>query len=347
MMSSVSGLAWQPLVAVWDVTRACDRGCLHPRKVHELGTSEALALVGQLVELRPRLVMLAGDDPLQRPGLEDLVAAAVGSGLRVGLALAVTPLLTARRLRRFAELGVARVALGLDGPDAATHDPGRGTGSFAATLAAIAAAQDAGLPLQLDTRLTLRTVATLARTATLVERIAPALWNVDVIVPSGRFRQEPVFGPDACERVFGFLCEWHRLYGVPVKTTSAPAFHRVWLQHRIARHERSAREWRPAVNDGRGMLFVSHAGDVQPSACLPLSTANVREDSLVDAYRRSRLFRALRDASRLEGKCGVCPFRSLCGGSRARAFAATGNFLAPDPACAYRRGTRSQPRIVR
>jgi AdoMet-dependent heme synthase len=336
MMSGVSGLAWQPLIAVWEVTRACDRGCVHPQKARELGTSEALALVGQLAEVRPRLVMLAGDDPLQRPGLEELIAAAVGNGLRVGLALAVTPLLTAQRLQRFAELGVTRIALGLDGPDAATHDRERGTGSFAATRTAIAAARDAGLPLQVDTRLTLKTVAMLARTATLVEEIAPALWNVDVIVPSGRWHGEPTLGPDACERVFGFLCEWHRLRGLPVKTTSAPAFHRVWLQHRMARHERSAREWRPSVNDGRGMVFVSHAGDVQPSASLSLSTANVREDTLATAYRRSRLFRALRDASRLEGKCGVCPFRDLCGGSRARAFAATGSFLAADPACAYR-----------
>ncbi len=334
--SGARALAWQPLIAVWDVTRACDRGCVHPRNARELSTSEALALVAQLVELGPRLIVLAGDDPLQRPGLEDLIAAAVGSGLRVALALPVTPLLTERRLRAIAELGVVRVALGLDGPDAATHDPGRGVGSFAATRTAIAAARDVGLPLQLDTRLTLHTVATLVQTAMLVEEIGPALWNVDVVVPSGRLRNEPMLGPDACERVFGFLCEWYRLVGVPVKTTSAPAFHRVWLQRQIARHEMPARAWRPAVNDGRGMVFVSHAGDVQPSPALQLSTSTVREESLADAYRRSRLFRALRDASRLEGKCARCPFRTVCGGSRARAFALAGNFLAPDPACAYR-----------
>jgi MoaA/NifB/PqqE/SkfB family radical SAM enzyme len=330
-------LSRRPVIAVWDVTRACDRGCLHPRTTRELGAREALALVEQLVTLRPHLLVLAGDDPLLRPGFEELVAAAVGGGLRLGLELRVSPLLTLRRLRRLAELGVVRVALGLDGPDAATHDRWRGAGAFAATRAAIAAVRDAGLPLQLDTRLTLHTVAHLARTATLVEEIAPALWNVDLVVPSGRRQGTPTLGPDAAERVFGFLGEWHRLRGVPVKTTSAPAFHRVWLQQRLARHERlSAGVGRPALNDGKGLVFVSHTGDFQPSASLPLSTANVRDDQLVDAYRRSRLFRALRDPSRLEGKCGICSFRALCGGSRARAFAATGNFLAPDPACAYR-----------
>jgi radical SAM protein with 4Fe4S-binding SPASM domain len=126
---------------------------------------------------------------------------------------------------------------------------------------------------------------------------------------------------------------------VPVKTTSAPAFHRVWLQHHLTSGS-PAHAWRPAMNDGRGTVFVSHTGEIQPSACLPLTTADVRADGIAAAYRRSRLFRALRDPSRLEGKCGVCAFRSVCGGSRARAFAVTGNFLAADPACAYRPAAR-------
>jgi radical SAM protein with 4Fe4S-binding SPASM domain len=337
-MSRADGMAWQPVIASWDVTRACDAGCLHPRGERELSTTEALALVAQLVELGPRLVVLGGDDPLQRPGLEDIVAAAVDGGLRVGLALAPTPLLTPRRLQRFARLGVVRVALGLDGFDAPTHDVRRGTGSFAATRAAIAAVQDAGLPLELETRLTLRSVGHLVRTAALVEEIRPALWNVDFIVPAGRWLGEPALGPDACERVLDFLCAWHRLRGMAVKTTSAPAFHRVWLQQRIARHAgpRPAGSWRPALNEGRGLVFVSHTGDIQPSASLPLTTANVREEPVGVVYRRSRLFRALRDTSRLEGKCANCHFRHLCGGSRARAFASSGNFLAADPACAYR-----------
>jgi hypothetical protein len=142
-------LAWRPLTAVWDVTRACDRGCLHSPSARDLGQREALALIPQLVELGPRLLVLSGDDPLQRPGLDEIIAAAVAAGLRVGLDLVPTALLTARRLQRFAELGVERVALGLDGPDALTHDRERGAGSFSATRAAIAAAKDARLRVEL------------------------------------------------------------------------------------------------------------------------------------------------------------------------------------------------------
>jgi MoaA/NifB/PqqE/SkfB family radical SAM enzyme len=122
--------AWRPVAATWEVTRACDGGCVHPCPARELGASEALALVAQLVELRPRLVMLRGDDLLARPGLDDLIAAAVGGGLAVGVAPRPASSLDARRLRRLAGLGVARVALALDGPDAATHDARCGAGRF-------------------------------------------------------------------------------------------------------------------------------------------------------------------------------------------------------------------------
>lgn len=336
-MSYQSGWAFQPALAVWEVTRACDRGCLRPHAGPELRTSEALALVAQLVELAPRLVVLTGDDPLQRPGLDDLVAALAGGGLRVVTVLPATPLLGSRRLERLAAAGLGGVSLALDGPDAATHDARRGTGSFAATRAALDASRDAGLAVGITTRLTRDTVDHLARTAALVEATAPASWNVDFVVPSGRHAGERGLAPDAYERVLAFLCEWRHLTHVPVTTTAAPAFRRVCIR-RAARagHPLPAAAWRPALNDGRGIVFVSHAGDIQPSEALPLSTANVRETSVATAYRRSRLFRALRDPSRLEGRCGACAFRRVCGGSRARAFAETGNFLAADPACGHR-----------
>jgi radical SAM protein len=336
-------LAWNPVVAVWEVTRACDLCCVHCRAratpvpdPRELTTAEALALVAQLGELDPGVLVLTGGDPFKRPDLDGLIAAAVTRGLRVAIAPSVTPLLVAARLRRLAALGVCRVALSLDGPDAATHDRMRGMpGSFDATSGAIAGVREAGLPLQLNTSLTRETVERLPRTAELVAELRPALWSVFFVVPVGRARREQQLGPDSCERVFHFLYEWSRAEEIAVKTTAAPAFRRVVLQREAAARG-GPRPSRPrAVNDGKGFLFVSHTGDVYPSGFLPLTTANVREEHVADIYRRSRLFRALRDPSRLEGKCGVCPFRSVCGGSRARAYAVTGNFLAEDPACAY------------
>jgi radical SAM protein with 4Fe4S-binding SPASM domain len=338
-------LAWNPAVAIWEVTRACDLCCLHcrasaspARDPHELSTTEAFDLIGQLGELAPGVLVLAGGDPFRRPDLFAIIGEAVARGLRVAIAPSVTPLLTPPAIGRLADAGVVRIALSLDGPDAATHDRFRGTPeSFAATLAAIGAVRAAGLPLQINTSLTRQTVEGLPRTADLVADLAPVLWSVFFVVPVGRARPEQQLGPDSCERVFHFLYEWSEGTGLAVKTTAAPAYRRVVLQREAARREPSrARPSRPlAVNDGKGFVFVSHTGEVYPSGFLPLTSANVREARLADIYRTSRLFRALREQWRLEGKCGICPFHSLCGGSRARAYATSGNFLASDPACAY------------
>jgi len=338
-------LDWNPAVAIWEVTRACDLACLHCRASatpapdpRELSTAEAFDLIDQLRELDPGVLVLTGGDPFKRLALFAIVDEAVAQGLRVAIAPSVTPLLTRTAIRRLADAGVLRVALSLDGPDAATHDRFRGTaGSFAATVTAMAAVRDAGLSLQVNTSLTRRTVEELPRTAEVVAGIAPALWSVFFVVPVGRARLAQQLGPDSCERVFHFLYEWSERTSIAVKTTAAPAYRRVVLQHEAARREpgRLRRPLPLAVNDGKGFVFVSHTSDVFPSGFLPLTTGSVRGGRLADIYRTSRLFRALRDESRLMGKCGVCPFRSLCGGSRARAFATTGDFLAADPACAY------------
>jgi radical SAM protein len=345
-MSGKRSLSFHPVVAVWEVTRACDLCCRHcrasatpDRDPRELRTEEAFDLVRQLRELDPDVLVLTGGDPCKRPDLYGIVARAVDEGLRVAVAPSVTPLLTAGAIARFGALGVGRIALSLDGPDAAAHDRFRGApGSFERTLAAIEAVRTAGVQLQINTSLGRDTAPGFAATADLVERIAPALWSVFLVVPVGRAGLEQQLGPETCERVFHFLAAWSERTGIAAKTTAAPAYRRVLLQREAERRRvgrRAGTERRPAVNDGKGFVFISHTGDVQPSGFLPLRAGNVRETPLATLYRTSPLFLALRDDARLEGKCGLCPFRAACGGSRARAYATTGNFLAEDPACVY------------
>jgi len=339
-------LSYSPVVAVWETTRACDLKCTHCRAMAmpdaspgQLSTVEAFDLVGQLAELEPGVVVLTGGDPLKRPDLPALVEAMVARGLEVAITPSVTPLLTSEAIRRLADAGVSRFALSLDGPDAATHDALRGVpGSFAATLAAIDAVRAAGLPVQVNTSLTRRTRERLAATAALVAGLAPVLWSVFLVVPVGRAAAAATLDADACEEVFHALAHWTEATGLAVKTTAAPAFRRVLLQRAAAARAggRAARRRRAvAVNDGKGFVFVSHTGDVYPSGFLPLRAGNVRETRLADVYRWSPLFTALRDEERLEGKCGACEFRSVCGGSRARAWAHTGNAFAEDPACRW------------
>lgn len=297
-------------------------------------------LLDQLAELQPGVVVLTGGDPLKRPDLLTIVRDAVRRGLTVALAPSVTPLLTADAIARLVDAGIRRVALSLDGPTPGVHDRFRGVeGSFDATRRAIDAVRTAGLGLQLNTSLDRRTVRALGRTADVVAAIAPDLWSVFFVVPVGRAAADRSLGPHAAEALFHFLYDWQQATNVPLKTTAAPAYRRVCHQRDAARrHHGEAVPPRraPAVTDGRGFVFVSHTGDVQPSGFLPLVAGNVRSASLPALYRESALFRNLRSPLRLEGRCGDCPFRNLCGGSRARAYAVTGNPFAEDPGCAYR-----------
>jgi radical SAM protein len=336
-----------PLVAIWETTRACDLACLHCRACarpeadpDELSTTEAYALLDQLRELEPRVVVLTGGDPLKRPDLFAIVDAAVARGLEVALAPSVTPLLTADAIARLAGAGVRRIALSLDGPDAAAHDEFRGTrGSFDATLRAVDAAERAGLALQINTSVTAVSAVRLRSLGRLVETIRPALWSVFFVVPVGRAWRTLQVPADTCERLFQWLYDWTERTGLAVKTTAAPAYRRVVLQRDAKRARKEPGFHRhpvmPGVTDGKGFVFISHQGDVHPSGFLPLRAGNVRDDRLADLYRTSPLFRDLRDPWKLEGKCGACEFKQVCGGSRARAWAATGNHLAEDPACVY------------
>lgn len=344
-MGDKRSVAWHPRVAIWEVTRACDLACVHcracavpTRDPRELSTAEGLTLLEQVRDLGPDALVLTGGDPLKRPDLPDLVAAATKLGLHVALAPSVTPLLTADAVARLAAAGVRRVALSLDGPDAAAHDAFRGMpGSFAATLDAIGAVRAAGLPLQVNTSLSRENVGRLLATSLRVSELRPALWSVFFVVPVGRAVLADQLDAATCEQVFHALYDWNDVTGLPVKTTAAPAFRRVFLQREAERATpgRRRRKAPGAANDGKGFVFVSHTGEVYPSGFLPLSAGNVRRTPLDEIYRFSPLFRALRDESLLQGKCGVCPFRSVCGGSRARAWATTGNPFAADPACAY------------
>jgi radical SAM protein len=308
------------------------------RDPRELSTHEALDLIEQLAELDPGVLVLTGGDPLKRPDLFRLIAAATARNLSVAVAPSVTPLVTADVMRRLAAEGVRRIALSLDGPDASAHDAFRGTpGSFDATLDAIAQARDAGLSVQINTSLTRSNVWELPATGTRAASLAPDLWSVFFVVPTGRAVRAPQLDPDGAELVFDYLYDWSERTGLPVKTTAAPAFRRVVLQRDAAQRldARTHRRMLTPVNDGKGFVFVSHTGDVYPSGFLPIVCGNVRRTSLSSIYRDSPLMRVLRDDRLLGGKCGVCPFRHVCGGSRARAYAVTGYVLAQDPACAY------------
>lgn len=351
-----------PFIVIWEMTQACDLACLHcrasarpTRDRGELTTHEAKNLLGTARTFGRPLVVLTGGDPLKRPDTVELVRYGTDLGLRMAMTPSGTPLMTREAIRALHDAGLARLAVSLDGSCAAIHDAFRGVrGSFEWTVRMIHAAREMGLTTQINTTISRHNVEDVEPLIALVREMGVSLWSVFFIVPTGRARAEDLAAAEELESIF------HRLYDVSktapfdIKTTAAPHYRRVIMQRQRAERRGGERTAPPTpmtggigfsladgvgrakgVNDGDGFVFVSHRGEIYPSGFLPVSAGNVRHDNLVDVYRTHPLFRALRDRGQLRGKCGACEYRSVCGGSRARAYAMTGDVLASDPLCAY------------
>ena len=332
-----------PVVVIWEMTQACDLACVHCRACAqplrdpmELTTRDAESLIRQVAFLKPPIFVLSGGDPLKRADLLHLVRFATDLGLRVSLTPSATPLLTPEVIADLKDAGLAQMALSLDGSTPGRHDSFRGvTGSFNKTMEAAHAAVRHGLPLQINTTISRRTVDDLEKIAHLVERLGVMQWSVFFLVPTGRGAADDMLDAKETEEVFRKLYAISLRVPFRIKSTEAQHFRRYTLQQQRARGQKPTPSRILRINDAKGFVFISHRGEVFPSGFLPVSAGNIRHQTLTEIYRESSLFQELRDTNRLEGKCGVCEFRVVCGGSRARAYAMTGNLFAEEPTCVY------------
>ena len=331
-----------PLRVYWELTRACELACRHCRAEAvpfrhpgELDTAEGLQLLERLAAFgdpKPHLV-LTGGDPLKRPDLYVLIETARALGLGVSVAPSATPLLTPAEIRRLKEAGVEAISLSLDGSTAARHDALRGIrGTFERTLAAARAAQTVRLPFQINTLVAAETLGDLPAIYVLASELRAARWSLFFLVSVGRGTVLEPVSPEEAEDLIGWLVELSGQPGGPmVTTTEAPHFRRLLLQRRGP----AGRGHGAGIRDGNGIMFISHTGEVHPSGFLPLSGGNVRTQDVVEIYRDSHLFRTLRHADLFNGRCGRCEYHWQCGGSRARAYATTGDPFGEDPLCGY------------
>jgi radical SAM protein with 4Fe4S-binding SPASM domain len=252
-----------------------------------------------------------------------------------------TPLVTRDAIARLKKSGLHRLAVSLDGADAATHDGFRGVaGSFQRTMEVVRDARRAHLPVQINITIARHNVAQLDAIADLLSDLDIELWSVFFLVPTGRALAEQRLSADECEAVFEKLWRHTKRQRYTIKTTEAPHFRRFLLQRNTHLPTAGA----IGTNDGRGVMFVSHIGEIYPSGFLPICCGRFPLDSLVRVYQSAELFVALRDGSRLRGKCGECEFRNICGGSRARAFGINGDPLAEEPDCTYQPGQQKAQR---
>jgi radical SAM protein len=347
----------------------CRAAAQSRRSQFELTTEQGYRLLDEVAKLQPKVFVITGGDPLKRDDLYDMIAYAKKIGLEPSVTPSATPLLTPESIAKMKEHGVKRLAISLDHYQRQDHDEFRRVpGSFDLTIRAIEAARDLDIPVQINSTVSKRTAADMPKLAALLSQYENiVMWSVFFLVPTGRAKTADMILPEEVETLFADLYEISKRVKFNVRTTEAMHYRRYVLQQMMAAKGRDPQELidpltglidastvfmhsKPigvqmqtgaitrspkGVNEAKGFVFISHIGEVYPSGFLPLKAGNVKQESLVDIYRTSEIFKRLRDSSNLKGKCGVCEYRELCGGSRSRAWAALGDAFASDPTCTY------------
>jgi len=362
-----------PFLAIWEVTQSCDLACKHCRAAaqpiahpDELTNAEGKALIDQIADMHIPIFVFTGGDPMKRQDVYELIRYAADKGVQVALTPSATPLLTREAIFKLKEAGIVRLGISLDGSTPEIHDTFRGLpGAWARTIQAVEWANEAGIPIQVHTTISRHNAHDLDNLCNLFEKLAIVMWNVFFLVPVGRGQLDDLLSGEEFEQVFGKIYELSHKVSFQIKSTEAMHYRRYLLQHNLEERKMGHGHGHPGatrpvasqvydpgapttdaqtrtaswatrrVNDGKGFMFISHVGNVYPSGFLPIHAGNIRETPVAEIYRNAPIFKALRDTSKLEGKCGACEYKEICGGSRARAYAVTGDPLAQEPCCIY------------
>ena len=341
-------------VLAWEVTRRCNLSCVHCRagaedQVYpgEMNTTQALDFLTDLAGWAKPIVILTGGEPLLRKDIFDIAAHGTGLGLRMVMAPNGT-LLTDELAEKAVASGIARISVSLDGATAKSHDAFRAQeGAFEGALRGIEAAKRAGLEFQINTTITPANLAEMEDIHRLVRDLGAAAHHVFLLVPTGRGRRLAGLKALEYEQTLNWFYD-QRSPDIHLKATCAPHYYRILRQRskeegvKVSFDTHGLEAVTRGCLGGIGFAFLSHVGQVQPCGYLELSAGNLKERSFREIWESSPLFLDLRDFSKYEGKCGECEYIRVCGGCRARAHAATGNYLAEEPLCTYQPRKASQ-----
>ncbi|HSM59047.1 MAG TPA: radical SAM protein [Candidatus Sulfomarinibacteraceae bacterium] len=367
-----------PRLVFWETTAGCNLNCIHCRRMtvadklmpQDLSTEEALDLVEQIAAMGRSILVLSGGEPLFRPDIFEIAGHATHAGLIVALATNGT-LITEETAAAIKASGIRRVSISFDGADAATHDLFRGAGAYARALDGIDHLRAAGIPIQINTTVARHNAHQMPETLAFARAIGAAALHLFLLVPVGcgvEIADDQQITPEEYEGVLNWMYDAEMEGGIELKATCAPHYFRIVRQRQAEERrngvlrqgpqsmQRQREKGRahgnpggpPAMNSmtkgclaGTGVVFVSHRGELFPCGYLPLEAGHLRRQPFETIWQESPLFADLRDPERLNGKCGVCEFKRVCSGCRARAYGMTGDYLGEEPFCTY------EPRSLR
>lgn len=340
-----------PRLVFWETTAGCNLKCVHCRasatdfrSPDDLTTEESFALLDSIASFAAPVIVLSGGEPLVRDDIFDIAAHGTLLGLRMVLATNGT-LITPEVARRMLESGIQRISVSIDGASAASHDPFRGVeGAFDAVMQGIENAKAAGVPFQINTTITKHNLKEIPEILNMAVELGAVALHIFLLVPTGcgkEIADEEMITPQEYEKILNWYYDKSKDSPIGLKATCAPHYFRIMRQRaaeegiKITPESHGFEAMTKGCLAGTAVCFVSHKGEVFPCGYLPLLAGNIRETPFPEIWRESELFKALRDDSLLEGKCGPCEFKRVCGGCRARAYAETSNYLTEEPYCAF------------
>ncbi len=334
----------------WEVTRSCNLNCVHCRAAShcgpypgELSTEKCLRLIGDIAKDSQPVIILTGGEPLLRPDIFEIAAYGTRKGLRMVMATNGT-LVDEPTAQKMISSGIQRVSISIDGKDAESHDAFRGEpGAFEGAMRGIEAMKSVGMEFQINTTITTANLHQIKDIHALALKIGAAAHHIFLLVPTGRGKdlaRQAITAADYEETLMWFHQE-SLACAIQLKATCAPHYFRIMRQNRVKGASPAKKMGGHFHESTRGCLggitfcFISHIGQVQPCGYLELDCGNVQKQSFGGIWENAEVFSNLRDYGKYGGKCGRCEFINVCGGCRARAYEATGDYLSEEPLCLY------------
>ncbi|MBN2032948.1 MAG: heme b synthase [Deltaproteobacteria bacterium] len=342
-------------LVAWEVTRKCNLNCVHCRAAAgrgqcqgELDTDGCLRILDQIEEVGKPIVILTGGEPLLRDDVFELARYGTAKGLRMVMATNGT-LITEEITEKMRLSGIQRVSISLDGANQEQHDRFRKVpGAFQGAMDGINLLKKGRIEFQINTTITKHNVGQAEDILRLVVQLCAAAHHIFLLVPTGRARDmiDQEIDASEYERLLHWFCSMRRRVPIHLKATCAPHYYRVLREEAHKRGEKVdyATYGLDALTrgclGGTSFCFVSHVGIIQPCGYLEVNCGDLNKSSFRDIWDNSDVFRSLRDFSAYKGKCGRCEYLQFCGGCRARAYEASGDFLEEEPLCMYQPAKR-------